>query len=191
MAQRGRIDNLLERQREELEALDEDAQRRVMQAYEDARRQLLEQLQQVDPGKTPYTHQRLLVLQAQVQQGIADMRARLGMALAENERAAHETGMAHALGHIRANEPTFTDAGNQIEVRIVERLTRRQGLALHQFSLDRYGADVVAAVQRRLAAGVVAGESPRELAKAIAGVAPDTPIAKAKQRAELSTRMEL
>lgn len=188
---RSRIDRLLEEQEEEIRRLELATVALVLQAYADARRLLLEQLLAVDPGVTPYTHQRLLVLQAQVMQGIADMRDRMGQAMSEGERAAHDAAMTHTTAVIRAQEPGFIDAGNQIELQIVERLTAERGLALHQYSLDRYGADVVAAVQRRLSAGVVAGESPRELAEAIAGAAPDTPIAQAKQRAELITRMEL
>lgn len=185
----GRIDDLLERQGRELDRLADAQVRAVLAGYEDARRALLEQLQNTPMASAESIHRTRVTL-AQVEAGVGILRARMGQEMSRAEVAAQELAMRHLIGLIRAQEPHFFDSGPGIEVAVAGRLAARQGLALHRFSVDRYGAQVVESIQRALVSGVVRGLTDHELAKLVAG-ASGSVLAGMRGRAELIVRMEL
>lgn len=189
-----RIDRLLENQAADLDSLEERHLRQVLQAYDDARRELRERLNSlVETGQavqTPATAQHLRVMLAQTEAGVAHMQARLyavfGAAIIEQ----HNAALANLLATIRAAEPEFHDTGNAIEVAAIRRLSEEQGLALHRYSVDRYGRQLIEAVQRELVVGVASGLTPWELTNRVAG-AKGSVFGGMRHRAELIVRMEL
>lgn len=189
MARKSRIDELLERQARELEQLQSDEIRRVLEAYEDARRSLRGRLADIDPVETPATAQRLRVTLVQVEEGVALLQRAMGQALQGAELRTHRQAVKHLLGLIKAAEPEFRDMGGLLEVDLVERLSRQRGLALHKYSVQRYGAQVVEAIQRELVAGVAQGMTQAELAARVAA-AGGSVLSGFKGRAELIARME-
>lgn len=188
-SRKARIDALLEQQAEALERLTDEQSRLVLRAYEDSRRLLREQLAAINPAETPATAQHIRVMLAQSEAGVAEMRSRLGEALAGAERKAHDKALKDLLKLVRKAEPEFRDTGGQVELGIVQRLSARQGLALHQYSVKRYGAQTIEAIQREIAAGVAAGLTQRQLADRIAA-AGGSVLAGLRGRAELIARME-
>jgi hypothetical protein len=185
----GRIDDLLERQGRELDRLADAQVRAVLAGYEDARRALLETLQNTPLSTSERAHRTRIAL-AQVEAGVGILRARMGQEMSRADVAAQNLAMRHLLGMIRAQEPHFIDGGSGIEVAVAGRLAAREGLALHKYALDRYGAQVVENIQRALVSGVVQGMTDHELAKHIAG-ASGSVLAGMRSRAELIVRMEM
>lgn len=186
---KSRIDHLLEQQADELAALEQSHVAAVLAAYEDARRALHERLRVLTPGATPETEHRLRVMLAQAEHGVVELKQRLGVVLAGAEATSHRKAMRHLLKLVKTAEPTFTDSGGLVELAIVKRLAERQGLALHSFSVDRYGAQVVDAIQRELVSGVVQGMTTAELADRVAA-AGGSVLSGLRGRAELIARME-
>ncbi len=184
-----RIDNLLERQGRELDRLADAQVRAVLAGYEDARRALLEQLQNTPMATSERAHRTRVAL-AQVETGAGILRARMGQEMSRAEMAAQALALRHLLSLIRAQEPNFRDSGAGIEVAVAARLAEQRALALHRFSIDRYGAQIVENIQRAIVAGVIRGMTDHELAKHVAG-ASGSVLAGMRSRAELIVRMEL
>lgn len=184
-----RIDDLLERQGRELDRLTDARAAALLSAYEDARRALLEQLRDTPLGSRETAH-RMRVRLAQVEVGVAALRARMGQEMSRAEVAAQQLALQHLLSLIRAQEPHLRDSGAGIEVAVAGRLAEQRALALHRYSIDRYGAQVIENIQRAIVSGVVRGLTDHELARHIAG-ASGSVLASMRSRAELIARMEL
>jgi hypothetical protein len=182
-----RIRDILDQQAIDLDALQARQATQVLRALEDARRELREQLGA--GGETPAGSHRLRVMLAQAEAGIAALRQRMGNALADAEPGQQDAARRHLIQTVTKAESKFRDAGSAWETASLRRLTEERGLALHRFSVDRYGAQVIEAVQRELAVGYALGLTPAALADRVAGV--DGVIARHKGRAELIVRMEL
>lgn len=189
-----RIQRLIERQGEALDRLEVREARRFLGAYEDARRELYEVLDQMEVRgtdvATPFTAQRLRSTLAQLEGGIRRLQDRLGVALDASVRAAGERAVQDLVAIVAAQEPEFREAGPRIEHEALRRLTEDQGLLLHRYSIQRYGADLVDRIQRELVVGVTRGLSIPELRDRIAGMR-DSVLAGHRVRAELIVRMEL
>lgn len=186
---RTRIDDLVDEHAAELDALKDREARALLSAYEDSRRELRDRLA-TTPADQQFTAQRLRATLAQCEDGVARMRRRLDVAMTDSERKAGEKALRDLVALVKRAEPGFRDAGSRIEVGVLARLSEAQGLALHRYSLDRYGAQVVDAIQRELVRGVTQGQTVRELADRIAG-ANGSVFAGMRSRAELIARMEL
>lgn len=184
---RSRIDDLLAQQGRALDRLHDAQAASVLAAYEDARRSLHERLTHAPASSE--TQQRLRVMLAQVNAGAVDLRERLGQALSAGERKAHDTAQRHLLKLVKTAEPGFLEVGGAVEVGVVQRLAALRGLALHQYAVDRYGAQVVDAIQRELAAGVASGLTVQQLADRVAA-AGGSVMAGMRGRCELIARME-
>src|ERR1051325_11315683 len=147
-----RIDTLLQRQAVDLASLEERQVRAMLRALEDARRDLREQLEALHlAGKEDrFTAQHVRVMLAQVSAGVDQLKARLGDRLSDQEQAAHDKALRDLLAVIRQQEPGFADAGGRIETAALRRLTEERGLLLHRYSVERYGAQLVEAIQQEL-----------------------------------------
>lgn len=189
MPPQGQIDRLLQRQARELDRLQNAEIRSVLRAFDDARRSLLEQLQGLGTTPDTPTALRLRFTLLQVEQGRADLQRRLGEVLGGAEGRLQVKSTRHLLSLVRAHDADLGQLGEGIELGIVRRLGALRGLALHQHAIERYGADVVAHIQRELAAGVVQGLTERQLAHRIAG-ASGSVMAGLRPRAQLIARME-
>lgn len=189
-----RIQRLIERQGEDLARLHEREVQRFLRAFEDARRELLEELQRMELNgldkATPYTAQHLRVMLAQSTAGLRRLHERLGHELDDIVDVQGKTALENLVNTIKTAEPEFKDAGNQVDFEVVRRLNEERGLLLHRYSLDRYGAQLVEAVQRELVTGMTRGQTVRDLTARIAGLKGSV-LEGAKLRAELIVRMEL
>lgn len=184
-----RIDDLLARQSHELAALQEAQARDLLRAVDEARAEILARLAAltVRGERTPFTIQHMRVILAQTEAAADQLKRKMSATIEAGAGTAHRLAMRDLLATIRAHEPDFIDAGGQIEWAAVRRL--QSGLLLHKYSLDRYGAEVVARVQQQLSIGLLQGATIPELTRRVAsssGV-----IAKLGGRAELIARMEV
>lgn len=189
---RSRIDDVLDRQRADLVALDDAAAARMLEVYEDARRRLLEEmLTREVPGRAEtFSIQHMRVMRMQLERGIQLLRDRLVGSLSETTTALQRRAWQDLLDVIKAAEPDFRDTGNRIESRVISRLSENEGLLLHRYSVERYTADVMAQIQRELAAGLAMGKTPRQVRESIVGKTSSV-LAKQRGRADLIVRMEL
>src|SRR5690606_31481013 len=105
----------------------------------------------------------------------------------ETARKAGELAHKHLIDVIKVAEPDFRDAGNQIEWAIVRRLAEEQGLLLHQYSVDRYPAETIDALQRDLAHAMLQGENMLKMRKRLHRTLSHL----GEHRAQLIVRMEL
>lgn len=188
-----RIDDLLARQAATLAALQEAQVRAVYNALSDASLRVaadLEALRVTGGDRVQrFTAQHLRVMQAQLDAALRQLTTRL-----VDEQTAAGVGIGERaykdlIATIRANEPGFTDTGNRIEWRTVTRLADERGLLLHRHSHERYGAELIGAIQRELVAGVARGLTIPQLTKRIVGA--DGVFARLRGRAELVARMEV
>jgi hypothetical protein len=189
-----RIDRLLERQAADLDRLDDREVVAFLHAYEDSRRELRERLSSstIDPAAT-FTHQHLRVMLAQVEAGIRQLRERLGRRLDESQHRYEERANQNLLDVIRTAEPEFRDVGNALERGVLRTLTDRrveQGIAIRRTSLDRYGLDLVDAIQRQLVLGTVQGETYGQLVNRLTRLE-GSPFAELRGRAETIVRTEM
>lgn len=191
MATRSRIDRLFARHGAELARLTDDQARDVLRAYEDARRQLREQLEQlVADGKAErFTAQHLRVTLAQTEQGISALERRLGNKVDDAVREQRRSALRHLVEVLREQEPEFLDAGGGLEPRLVGRLARTDGLLLHRHSIRRYGAELVERIQRELVLSQASGRTLRQTVDAITA-REGSVIAGGRARVELIVRME-
>lgn len=196
----GRIDELLDRQAVDLDLLTGIQASLVLTALEDARRELRERLDgavaAVSPGgpagtsvPSPATTQQLRVMLAQVESGVVGLRRRMATTLAASEVVLQERALESLVEVVQLAEPRFLKHGAELDVPVLARLTEERGLALHRYSVDRYGAQVVESAQRELVAGYAQGQTVFELSERVAGV--DGSIARHRGRGELIVRMEL
>lgn len=186
---RSRIDDLIDEQSVELAQLHDREVAKFLRAYEDSRRELRDRLAST-PADQEFTRQRLRVALAQTEAGVRSMQDRLGAALDASTRRTEEKALANLIATVKKAEPAFKDAGGRVEVGTLRRLAEDQGLALHRYSVQRYGAQLVDAIQRELVVGVTQGLTVRELADRIAGTDRSV-FDRARGRAELIARMEL
>jgi len=188
-----RVDRMLESLAGDLAKLHDREARAFLRTFEDARRELRERLDELIRSgmaeQLPYSAQFQRTMLAQVDAGARQLRLRLGRQLGEAVERQQRAALADLLGTIRQFEPDFLDVAGHIEVEALRRMTESQGLLLHTYSIDRYGADVVATMQRELAAGIAGGQTWRQLRDRLAG--PGGVLEGMKSRAELIVRMEL
>lgn len=191
-----RIERLLQRQQRRIQKLTDRQARAILRTFDEARRTLREDLERLVPdgdeglGATPWTAQRTRVALALSERAIRDMTARLGPLFSEGIQALSEQSFEDMLAVIGMHEPDFLLTGSDVNFDALQRITERNGLALHRYSLERYGADTIEQVQRRIAVGVARGDSQRTIREAIAGV--DGVVARyGRPRAALITQMEL
>jgi hypothetical protein len=188
-----RVDRMLESLAGDLEKLHDAEARRFLRTFDGARREMAENLGElVKSGaaeKYPYTAQYQRTMLAQVESGSTVLRRRLGSQLSDAAERQKGAALDDLLGTIRQFEPDFVDAAGQVQVEALRRMTESQGLLLHNYSIQRYGATVVAEMQRALTVGLAMGATPRQLVERLAG--PDGVIAGMRRRAELIVRMEL
>jgi len=188
-----RIDDLLERQADDLAGFQDATARAVLRAASDARREMREALEAaVADGldqATPYTVQHLRVMLAQAERVVATLERRIGTELDAAAVKAGEQALGDLLAVIRANEPDFLDAGGGIELRALQRLTVERGLLLHAYSTRRYSSEVMAAIQRELQIGLIRGQNRAAVVARITKVGQGT-MAALDHRAELIARME-
>ena len=184
-----RITRLLERQSRELAALQDDQARKLLALAETARRELAANLAALTTtgGGNTFTAQHLRVLLAQTTAAVDALKARMADVLTAGRDTAGRVAMRDLLQTIRAHEGELADAGNRIEWGAVARL--QDGLALHKYSLDKYGADVIAKVQQQLSLGLLQGATIPALTRRVASTS--GVFAKLHGRAELIARMEV
>lgn len=186
-----RIDELIERQADEIAAFDEREVKAFLRAMDDARRSLRDRLQALGDGKTTFTAQRLRTALVQVEAAQLELQDRLGRQLGASIEAVDRKGLAHTLAIVRKAERKFRDAGGAIEFGALRKISESRDLQLMQLqtSLRRYGAEVVDKIHRQLVLGVVSGDSLDQLTDRIART--DGVFAANSGRAELIARMEL
>jgi hypothetical protein len=188
-----RIDDLLESQAAALAALQDDTAAAILRLAADARREMREALEAALAdgldAATPYTVQHLRTMLAQAEAIVANLERRIGKELDATARTAGEQAFADLLDVIRANEPDFLDTGGRVEMRVLSRLTVERGLLVHQYSTKLYSAEVMAAIQRDLAAGLLTGGNRKAVVDRIVKSGTGTMAAK-EHRAELIARME-
>lgn len=191
---RPRIFDLLDRQGEALGNLEDREVRGFLRAYEDARRELAEDLERmVAQGldqATPFTAQHMRVTLAQLEAGIKRLERRLEVALSTSVDKTRTHALQDLLRVVASQEPGFKDAGGRIEHEVLRRFTEDRGLLLHEHSIGRYGRDLVSRIQQELVVGVTREQTWRQVAKRIAGLE-DSILAGMRHRAELIVRMEL
>jgi hypothetical protein len=186
-----RIRDVLDRQAEELERLERNEARHLLKATEQAARELadeLDRLEQVGGGES-FTAQHLRVMLAQTDAAIAKMRQTAGQALRGQMAAVYAIGAQHAIQIIASQEPHLVEAGGVMEVAVMRRLDELNGLQIHRFALERYGADVADRIQRELVAGYAKGNTYRQLRRRLLD-AEDGPLVPTVSRAQLVVRME-
>lgn len=181
-----RIRDLLDRQAVDLGHLQDREARRVLRAFEDARRDLRARL---SATSLPASEHQIRVVLAQTDAAILALQDRMGQALDAGARASQERALQNLVQVIDRQERTFALHGAEIDIEVLSRLTQRNGLALHKYAVGRYGRQVIANIQRELVAGYAAGLTPHELARRIAGTG--GVLARHAGRAELIARMEL
>lgn len=189
---RSRIDDLLDQQGADLGALEDREVAAFLRAFEDARRELREKLARVliDKPDQRFTAQHLRMMLAQAEAGIRDLRRRLQEQLDESTQRASAKALSDLIGVVKVAEPEFRDTGNRIEHEAMRRIGQNEGLLLHRHSLERYGAELVGAVQREMMVGLVSGETYNQLRDRITNV-DGSPFAEMRGRAELIVRMEM
>jgi hypothetical protein len=179
-----RIDDLLDRHSAALERLTDREARQFVQVYREAGRDLVAQIAQSYP--TEDQEQRLRIMLAQVRQGRMDLERRLGTALDPAIQRAEVKALADLKTTIAMAEPLLGETAGAIEVAALRRLTGKRALALHTFSIQRYGSAVVSALQRDLVQSTAMGEGvdtlERRLRRTLKGQ---------EHRAWLIARMEL
>lgn len=182
-----RIRAILERQASELDLLSRRQSIAFLAAYEDARRDILEQIQALGPGAQSFRATQLQVALARMQDAILRLRRRLGLQLQEAEQRAQESALRDLLQVVR-NFQTIRDAG--LETRALATLAERRGLQLHQHSVDRYGMEIIETIQRELVRSVASGANIDQTARRIGGLE-NSVLAGFRGRARLISHMEL
>ena len=188
-----RITDLLARQAYDLAAMQDGDAARVLRLAIDARRELRERLDALvtsgEASRTRYTAQHLRVMLAQTEQVVITLRQRLDATLQEGKQAAARGALRDTLHTIRAHQEEFRDTGNRIELDAIRRMSADQGLLLHRYSIDRYGAAVVEKVQQELSVALFQGQTLRQVAQRITSV--DGAFQAQTWRAQLIARMEI
>lgn len=188
-----RIATLMERQSYELAAMqDREAERMLrlaIQARQELRARLDAMILSGEAERTRYTAQHLRVMLAQTESIVIDLRRRMDQQLGEDKQTVARTALRDLTRTIREHEPEFTDTGNRIELDAVRRMSADQGLALHRYSIDRYGAEVVAKVQQELALGLFQGATVRDMVGRITSAT--GAFGGQTYRAQLIARMEI
>ena len=188
-----RIQRLLEAQGRSLDRLSNRQARQVVIAYDAARRELREELLQLEASgrahDIPFTAQRMRVMLGQTEAGVRRLGQRLDTVFVDFGRTQGELAVGQVLKQVELGEVDFLDAGPAIEVRALQRLSEPGALLLHRRSLERYTIDTIDRVQRMLTIGVARGASYREMAERVAGV--QGVLAKGRGRAQLIVRMEM
>lgn len=180
------IADVLERQAVDLAHLQDRTARRVLRALEDARRQLLAEL---GSQSLPASVHQLHVMLAQVENAILELQDRMGLALSEGERASHEAALQNLVALVKRGDRTFRGHGAELDMRTLARLSAERGLALHRYSVRRYGLQLIEAIQRELVSGYAQGLTVYQMTRRIAG--PGGVLQGHRSRAELIVRMEL
>lgn len=145
---------LLQRQQERLDRLTDEAARRLLREFLRARPVLRDRLEQwllIDgDGDRAFTTQQVAGTLAQVEDAIRYLRLRLGIVLTEAVAKAAQASIDDLVTLVRASEPDLLGAVVRVNPDIIERLSRPNGLALHDASLDRYSRNLVDAIQQKL-----------------------------------------
>lgn len=92
--------------------------------------------------------------QALVEQAVRDLQTRMGAQLDTAVQASKTRSIEHLFDLVERAEPDFIGVGGSIRMDALLRISQPQGLLLHRFSLQRYGADVVSRMQGHLVQGV-------------------------------------
>jgi len=195
MPARFRIRDLLDRQGAALDRLSDRDARAFLRAYEDARRELREQLDvMVRTGadrKTPFSAAYLRSTMAQVEGGIRSLERRLGTVLDAATRRQRDQALEDLLAVVgRAERDQFTELSTRIETQALQRFVQQDGLLLHQHSIQRYGRDLVSKIQAELVGGVVRQLTLDQVVDRIVGT-DQSVFAGMRHRAELIARMEM
>ena len=184
------LDRLITRQEDALARLTEDEARRLLRAYDDARRELHERLRALaDEGRTPFTLHNARATLAQLEAGTAQLQQRLGAHLDAAVHAQQDRALADLLQLVGRADPAFRDLGAPVRIAVLQRLSAQEGLLLHRHSLRRYGAELVEAMQRELTVAAARGMTYRQLTDRLAG--PQGVLAGHRHRASLIVQMEL
>lgn len=187
------ITDLLDAQGEELAHLQDAQAAAVLRLAQESRRELREAYEALVASggdkATPYTAQQMRIMLAQSERVVLTLRQRLDEAFTKQKALAGEKALKHLLQVLRAQEPNFKDAGSRVELRALARLSAPDGLLLHRYSLDRYGAELLDAIQRELGLGLLRGQSIPDITRRIAGT-DGSVFAGRLHRAELIARME-
>ena len=77
-----------------------------------------------------------------------DCRKDTKVQLDEATRAHRERALQDLRKVLAQAEPAFADVGQRLELEAIGRLSELDGLLLHRYSIDRYGREIVDAVQR-------------------------------------------
>lgn len=181
---------MLDEQAVELWRLQDRDVAAVMRAMEDARRELRERLatlERLDRGDS-FTAQHVRAALAQAEAAVASLRGRLDGELSQQARHLGELASRHLIATIEAHEGDLRDAGSRVDLGILARLSREQGLALHRYSIDRYGAQLVEAIQREISRSFAMGLSIPAMTQRVAGT--DSVFTRQRYSAELIVRME-
>jgi hypothetical protein len=189
-----RIDELLERQAKELDELDDAAARRVMAAYEDARRELRENVESLlaNAPDNLYTIEQMTGTLAQVDGGVRRLTSRLGIALGEQAAVVQAAAGRHLVELVRAAEPSWGAAVVQVEAGLVARLSSPTATALRHSRTLAYGSELAAKVQ---ASAVQAAAQKLTITQTVDRLTAQTGEvfagAAGRSRAFLHTRMQL
>lgn len=188
------LDRLLERQAKRLDKLDDKAQRDVLRAFEDARRELAEQLRQMHANgrydKTPFTARQIEGTLVQADVAIRDLRRRLTDALDTQVETARDASLRDLLQIVRAAEPDFRQAVTGVPIEVLQRVSADGELLLHRYSVDRYSSDALSAIQQALRTSVAKKDTAYQMVERLAG-RNDSVLAGRRARASLIVRNEL
>jgi len=187
-----RIDELIARQTRKLLALEERHVAKFLAAFDDSRRYLAEQLAELEASGRgdQWTAQRVRTALAMAEAGVRDLAGRLGNVLDEQIRVIGPEALRDLLDVISMFERgDFPEVGKRIEIEALQHLTEEYGLLLHRHSVNRYGLELIQAIQREIVLGRTAGLTMRETTRRI--VATDRSVfAGMRGRAALIARME-
>lgn len=185
------LTQLLERQAEELDALEAAQRAAVLRAFEEARLQLQEELHRlIVAGKgDSFTARQLALSQAEVEAALRLFAQQLELPLGEAVQQSRTKAIEHLVATLDLQDPDFARVQGALNVRVIARLNEDQGLLLHRYSLQTYSSAVAAEVQRQLVVGAVRRADPYRMVQAIAGKL-DSTITNRMARAELILRME-
>jgi len=143
------LSRLLERQAVELSQLTDREVAAVLRALEDGRRELAERLRSL-PASNGYSTYQLRVALLTTEEGIKQIRARMGVILDEAVSRAQQRAAEDLVAVLEQAEPDFRGAAPGLEVPVLQRLAAEQGLLLHRHSLDRYSAEMLTRLQASL-----------------------------------------
>jgi hypothetical protein len=184
------LDRLLQRQGEALDTLSDEQARAFLRIFDDARRELREQLEAMAPaGREAFTGRQAMLMLAQLEGGVAQLQVRLTGELDRSLVGQQHRALDDLLKVLSVGDRLDATLGSRIEIQALAALAQPGGLLLHRASLRRYGAGLIEETQRQLAVGLARGQTWRQITDRLAG--PQGVLAEQRARAALIVQMEM